>query len=161
MLCVELTGEGAALFDCHFVAQATKAVFHYFKQELNCQTVSVAEFERALERVLRGFAHVMTPPAPAALPPRVLESDLARLAGESGPGCDLFFFPRLRDELRHQLLQTPRILRFRGLRGCVKHLAGARRWTSRCRSLQDQIVQYLRQCLSSEPAREDFTLLVE
>jgi hypothetical protein len=176
MLSIELTGDTAGFFDPDFVRDAADAVFHYFKHELDREIVAVAEFERALERVLRGFtpatsvgrARVPASPipatsaaSPATAAPRVLESDLSRLASESGSACELFFFPRLRDELRQQLLQTPRLLRFRGLRGCVKHLAGVRRWTPRCRTLEDQIVQYLRQCLSAEPAREELTLFVE
>jgi len=35
---------------------------------------------------------------------RVLRSDLRKLACESGKGFELVFFPRLRDELRQQLL---------------------------------------------------------
>ena len=56
---------------------------------------------------------------------------LRALARESGDARELVFFPRLRRELRTQLQNSPRVVRFRGLRGCVKQLAGARRW-SRC-----------------------------
>jgi hypothetical protein len=52
-------------------------------------------------------------------------------------------------------------LRFRGLRGCVKQLAGARRWSLRCEKLQEQIVEYLRGCLSAEPEQNDCSLVVE
>jgi hypothetical protein len=52
-------------------------------------------------------------------------------------------------------------VRFRGLRGCVKQLAGTRRWTSRCEQLQDQIVEYLRGCLSAETAQNNCALVVE
>ena len=83
------------------------------------------------------------------------------LAYESGPGSELFFFPRLRAELQRHLQQAPRVLRFRGLRGCVKQLTGARRWSLRCQSLEGEIVAYLRQCLSAEPAPKEFALVVE
>jgi len=53
------------------------------------------------------------------------------------------------------------VLRFRGLRGCVKQLTGARRWSLRCQSLEGEIVAYLRQCLSVESAPEEFALMVE
>jgi hypothetical protein len=86
---------------------------------------------------------------------------LEELARESGEGCELFFFPRLRDELRQRLQQEPRLLRFSGLRGCVKRLTGARRWSGRCQCLQDQIVEYLRECLSAEPARANLALVVQ
>ncbi len=161
MVSVEPAGGAAELFDQEFLTHATKAVFHYFKHELRRQTVSVGEFASALEKVLRGFA--LTGQAAARTPcaPRVLESDLRRLACESGKGCELFFFPRLRHELRRLLRQSPRVLRFRGLRGCVKQLAGARRWTPHCRSLDDQIVAYLRACLCAEAKPSELALVVD
>lgn len=161
MISVELTGDDAGLFDPEFVKHATGAVFHYFKIELGRDTITVAEFAGALERVLRGF-NFRTPVRETDRPkPAVIESDLRRIANESGQGCELLFFHRLRDELRHQLQRQPRIVRFHGLRGCVKQLTGARRWCARCRSLHEQIVDYLRNCLSAEPERKDCALLVD
>jgi hypothetical protein len=81
--------------------------------------------------------------------------------GESGGGCELLFFPRLRDALRHQLQQEPQSVRFRGLRSCVKQLAGAQRWCARCRTLHEQIVDFLRNCLTAESARKDCSLFVD
>ena len=157
MISIELMGDTAELFDAEFVRHAAHAVFHYFKRDLGRQTVSVGEFAEALEKVLRGFK----PPAQTPAMPRVSESDLSRLACESGQGCELFFFPSLRDELRRQLSQSPRVVRFRGLRGCVKQLVGARRWTPRCRSLEERIVEFLRQCLGAEARQSEFALVVE
>jgi hypothetical protein len=161
MISVELMGETAELFDPEFVSHAASAVFHYFRHDLGRQTVTVGEFTQALEKVLRGFALPARPAVESNAVPGVAESDLQQLARESGPGCELFFFPRLRDELRQHLRQEPRLLRFSGLRGCVKQLTGARRWSGRCQHLQDQIVQYLRECLSAEPVRVDLALVVQ
>jgi len=161
MISVELIGECGGLFDSEFVSHAAHAVFHYFKHELRRQTVSVAEFTGALEKVLRGFALTARASAPPKTESSVLESDLSRLARESGKGCELFFFPLLRDELRHQLQQQARVLRFRGLRRCVKQLVGARRWGARCKNLEEQIVGYLRECLSAEAGKSEFALVVE
>src|SRR6185436_17046610 len=91
----------------------------------------------------------------------MLETDLGRLADESGKDSDLFFFATLRAEFRRQLQQSPRIGRFRGVRGCVKRLIGARRWSGRCRALEEEIVNYLRQCVSAESRRGDFALVVD
>ena len=99
MISVELSGNQSHLFDPDLVKQATKAVFHYFKQELGRQQITVGEFAGALEKVLRGFDFKLAAGPPSS-EPRILESDLRRLASESGKGCELFFFPRLRDELR-------------------------------------------------------------
>lgn len=161
MISVEVLGDAEELFDAEFVKHASSAVFHYFKDELERQTVSVGEFARALEKVLRGFRLAAPKRAAGASPDGVRESDLSRLASESGEGCELFFFSRLRDELRRQLQHGPRVLRFRGLRHCVKQLAGAQRWTQRCQSLEEQIVNFLRECLGVESSQKEFALVIE
>ena len=91
----------------------------------------------------------------------MVEADLRLLATDCGHGRELVFFPRLRDELRRQLRQGPRVLRFRGLRGCVKQLVGARHLSGRCQTLQAEIVDFLRECLKAEPAQGDVALWVE
>jgi hypothetical protein len=161
MISVELMGETVEWFDAEMVKHAAKAVFHYFKHEAGRQTVTVGEFTEALEKALRAFrpTRPVAPSPPAD--PGIAQSDLSRLALESGPGRELFFFPRLRDELRQQLLQGPRVLRFHGLRGCVKQLVGVRRWSMRCVSLEEQIVSFLRECLKAEGERKPLALLVE
>jgi len=155
MVSVELLGDTATLFDSEFVSHAADAVFYYFKHDLGRQSVTVGEFTLALEKVLRGFKLAEENEK------RVGLADLGRLAVESGEGCELFFFPRLRDELRAQLRESRRVLQFRGLRRCVKRLAGAQRWSPRCQSLNDRIVDYLRNCLSAEAVKTQCMLVVE
>lgn len=159
MLSPAMLGEKAQEFDAEFIRHAAKAVFYYFKYELGWQTVTVGEFTGALEKVLRGF---MLQPGMKDRPRlQIAESDLCRLAEESGAGCELIFFPRLRSELRRHLQQGPRVVRFRGLRGCVKQLAGARRWNPRCRQLRERIVEYMRQCVDAEAVKASFALVIE
>ncbi len=178
MISVELMGETSKWFDAEFVHHAAKSVFHYFKHELGRQTVTVAEFAELLEKVLHGFANMGSPPAappptvPPAPPPlvapappprtaEVLELDLSRLARESGDGSELFFYPLLRKQFQEQVRQSPRVLRYRGLRLCVKQLVGARRWSERCRTVEAQIISYLRECLSAETGARQVALMVE
>jgi hypothetical protein len=161
MITVELTGHKSETFDSHFVHHAAQAVFYYFRHDLGRLSVTVGEFAGALESVLRGFSAQSQPTEKALAPTGIVESDLQQLASESGNGCELFFFPRLRDEMRQHLQTSPRVLRFRGLRGCVKQLAGARRWSNRCQSLHNRIVEYLRECLSVEARQNNCALLVE
>lgn len=157
---VELIGGKDGVYDIEFVRQVAGAVFHYFKNDLGRFMVTPAEFSDALEQALRNFGwHIesaTTLPGAEANP----ESDLRLLAAEAGR-TELLFFPRLRDELRSQLRQSPRVLRFRGLRGCVKQLAGARRWSPRCRHLHDRILDYLDSCLSAEGQKNQCLLLVK
>ncbi len=155
----ELMGESLALLDPDLIDHATAAVFHYFKFDLNRQSVSVVEFSQALVKVLRCLgvkAKVIGPPSPV----RVAEADLRLLACESGKGFELAFFQRLREELVRKLEDDPHVVRFKGLRGCVKQLVGARRWSDRCQQLSDQIVEYLRHYWSERSAAPPSSLVV-
>jgi hypothetical protein len=162
----ELMGAGAELIDPEVVRHASAAVLHYFKHELERQSVSVGEFALALEKVLRSFglsvyAESQAEPPVEPASPRILEYNLKELAGHaSSKGFELLFFPQLRLELRRHLDKSPNVLRFHNLRECVKQLAGARRWSQRCQRLHDQIIDFLRSCWETEPARRSCALLV-
>jgi len=84
----------------------------------------------------------------------------AELAAAAGKGFELMFFPHLREEMRNKLEESPHVLRFHGLRGCVKQLSGAERWNRRCQNLNDQIVEYLRSCWQTEQASLSCALIV-
>ncbi|HLX96506.1 MAG TPA: hypothetical protein VKU37_12245 [Verrucomicrobiae bacterium] len=161
MISVELVGGSDGLLDPEVLRHAAASVFHYFKAELCRESVTVGEFAGALEKVLRNLGFTIRAGAVESRSRETIETDLGLMAKESGGSFELLFFPRLRDELRTQLRHSPRVLRFRGLRGCVKQLAGARRWSGRCERLRDHIVDYLRQCLTAEPESTDCALVVE
>ena len=163
---LELIGESADLIDPEVVHHASAAVLHYFKHELRRQSVSIGEFANALEKVLRSFGlsvhadHHCLPKVESPAP-KVLESNLNELACQAASeGFELLFFPQLRQELKRQLDHSPNVLRFHGLRGCVKQLAGADRWNRRCQCLQDQNVDFLRSCWETEAARCPCALMV-
>jgi hypothetical protein len=150
MICIEVHGNANGLLDPEMLRHAAASVFYYFKVELARETVTVGEFAGALEKVLRGFGLTIRAGTAGQAALDMIETDLRLIARESSGSFELLFFPRLRDELRNQLQRSPRVLKFRGLRGCVKQLAGARRWSGRCEKVQEQIVEYLRGCLSAE-----------
>ena len=149
----ELVGEAAKWLDAETIENAAAAVLHYFRTERKQEAVSIAKFASALEKVFveLGLEVKMTevPTAPSTPSPSrpLVEADLCGFAGDGG---ELFFFQRLRDEVRRRLDGTPRVLRFHGLRDCVKQITGAKRWGAQCRALNDQIVDYLRGCISTE-----------
>lgn len=148
---IELVGEST--LDPDIVREAASAVVYYFKVELGRDHVSIEEFSRALEKVLEKLGFEVTAGEnahddSAAETPAIL--NLPELATACGKGFELVFFQRLRNELREQLRAHPRTLRFQGLRTCVKQLTGARRWSDRCQKLNDQIVEYLRECYAVE-----------
>ena len=161
MISIEVMGDTASQFDPEVIQHAAASVFHYFKHDQARQTVTVAEFAEALEKVLRTLGFKVRPLDAEPGDSLATGADLRLLARESGDACELVFFPRLRDELRTQLQVSPRRVRFRGLRACVKHLAGARRWSPRCDHLQEQIVRYLRGCLTTDARDAECLLVVE
>ena len=156
MICVEIVGGANCLLDPEMLRHAAASVFHYFKNDLERETVTVGEFAGALEKVLRNLGFTIHTGCGSR---DVFESDLRLLSNESGGSLELYFFPRLRHELRLQLRHSPRMVRFHGLRGCVKQIARARRWSGRCEKLKEQIVEYLRQCLTAE--QNECALVVE
>jgi hypothetical protein len=161
MISVELADGAGAPFEQDFVEHAAASVFHYFKNDLGRKSVSVAEFASAFESVLSGLGLKLdagrVTPSEAPKPAR----DLGLLAADVGFACELAFFPRLRDAVRDQVRNSPRLIRFHGLRRCVKRLIGAQRWSPRCESLRDQIMEFLRTTLSREAAGGPCALMVE
>jgi hypothetical protein len=153
LVSVELVG-GSNLVDQEIINNAAVSVLHYFKVELCRDTVTLGEFSEALERVLKKFGVAIhsklksapSTPAPAAL----ADNSLAALAEEVGYAGELAFFPRLRSVVRLQLEQATTRLSFSELRQCVKQLTGARRWCPRCQNLGDDIVEFLRDCLTND-----------
>ena len=160
-IAVEIVDETDGQLDANMVRQAANAVYHYFKHELGRQTVTVREFAEAMEKALDGFEISIVSTQPARPDQRVAEADLCRIAQDSGRAFELNFFPRLRDELRIQLLTSPRVVRFTGLRSCVKQLTGAKRWSNRCALMEEQIVGYVRQCLTHDAAQTGCMLMVD
>jgi hypothetical protein len=156
---LELLGDAVNQMDEELVQNAAHAVLHYFRTELDRTFVTIGEFAETLAKVLRNLGLEVETAAPDALR-RVVDSDLRPLAATTDGVCELVFFKMLRAELRNHLETAPQVVRFNGLRGCVKQIVGARRWTQRCQQMNDQIVEYLRDCLSVEPARGACALVV-
>lgn len=162
MISVELADGSPDAFSQDFLEHAAASVFHYFKHDLGRKTVSVAEFAAAFESVLNGLGLKPgggTRPAPTR--DDSANKDLQLLLSHAGAAGELAFFPRLRTAVLAQFQLTPRLVRFRGLRGCVKRLLGAERWSPRCDRLRDQILEFLQHTLSKETAGSNCALLVE
>lgn len=158
---LELLGEAATNVEPELIRNASAAVLHYFKEELNRTYVSISEFADALEKVLRGlgFNVLADEPAPSAPSPRVSEGDLRQIV-TAGNGCELLFFQTLREDLKKRLSEAPQVVAFRGLRGSVKILLGAERWSAKCQILSDHIVEYMRTCWSSDFGSDKCALVV-
>ena len=158
---VHLEGEAAGALDPDMLQEAVAAIFHYFVRERRQQSIPVADFSLALEKILQGLGLAFSRRKYLSWPPAEFESDLRQMAQESGSGAELIFFPRLRAELKKQLLHGASVVRFRGLRGCVKELAGVRRWSASCQPLCDRIVEHVRACAAADSAGGDCILIIE
>jgi len=162
MIAVEVVGETNGMLEPEMLRHAAASVFHYFKVELGREMVTIGEFSLALEKALMHLGYAIHAHEAGKPQAEINVADLGMLVNEASGSLELLFFPRLRDELRVRLRTSPRMIRFCGLRGCVKQLAGARRWSNRCEQLQDQIVEYLRGCLTAENAHDyECSLVVE
>ena len=156
---LELLGDAVDQLDEAMVQNAAHAVLHYFRTELERTVVTVGEFAETLAKVLRELGLEVQSPAPAG-GRRVVDSDLRPLAIGKDGVCELVFFQMLRAELRNHLEAEPQVVRFNGLRCCVKQMVGARRWSHRCQQLNDQIVDYLRDCFGAEVGGRGCALVV-
>jgi hypothetical protein len=156
---VELMGAAVEALDRDVVENAAAAVLHYFQHDLQRTSVTLSEFTEALEVALRGLGLNVTCDS-AKSSERLADADLRTLAMESGKAFELAFFSRLREQVRSELKLSPQLIRFFGLRSCVKQLAGARRWCPRCQELSDQIVEFLRGCVTQENPPQPCGMLV-
>jgi hypothetical protein len=152
-IAVQLVGESEDPATAEMLRHAALAVLHYFRDEVGRETITIGEFSQALEKALQGCGIQLGKHAPSPLPqsaPPGVETDLCQLAQTSGAGCELVFFPLLREALRAHLKAGAAVVTFHGLRECAKQLAGVRRWTRQCEQLSDQIVDFLSRHFSAE-----------
>lgn len=156
---LQLLDSVGSIVDPEIIQHAASAVLHYFKHEQGRESITVAEFSGALEQALKGIGLKLSS-AGVEKSGRSETADLRALASEIASGFELAFFLNLRNELRVRLENSPQVLRFEGLRVCVKELLGAKRWSHRCQTLNDQIVNYLRDCLKTEAPESRCGLVV-
>ena len=151
LMTIELVGGAATKLEPETVRQAAAAVLHFFKHDLGRESVSISDFSRVLGEVLGSLGFdVRGEPEKARLE---VCCDLREVANESGEGgFELVFFSKLRAHFRTLIERGNGVVRFEGLRDCVKYLLRAKRWSNRCQELNDQIVLYLRECLALEGA---------
>lgn len=159
-LTLEIVGDGGGLIDPEVLQHAATAVIHYFREELERNTVTLAEFAAMLGRVLQGLGIMADVNAEGGRSELVRVADLRTLATDSGPTGELEFFQRLRTLLREQLAAAPGRLEIRGLRGCVKRLSGRKHWCPKCERLEAWILELIRGWFEQEIASGSTALVV-
>ena len=157
-LTFEIVGDGAGLVDAELLKHAAAAVLHYFRKELERNTVTLAEFGAMLARVLQGLG--FSAEVKGTVDPDVRIADLGALAVTGGAAGELEFCQKLRTLLREQLAAAPLRLEIRGLRTCVKRLTGRKHWCPECRRWSAWIVYLLRSWLSEKASDRHVSLVV-
>lgn len=149
---VELIGEAASWMSEEVVKNVAAAVLHFFREEQGRDVVSVAEFSEVLEDVLQGFGYSVGKLCKSGLkgPSReVRNTDINDIISQTEGELELAIYQRLRVEMKRMLENAPAELHFSGLRGGVKRILHAQRWSRKCQTLNDQIVAFLRECLDA------------
>jgi hypothetical protein len=90
MISVEIVGNSGGLLDPEVLRHAAASVFHYFKNELERETVTVGEFAGALEKVLRRLGLTLRADGFEARPPETIETDLGLLARNPATAWNCF-----------------------------------------------------------------------
>lgn len=157
-LAMQLAGPMAGLY-AEEIRAAVAAVVYFFQRDMGRSTVSAAQFVTALSKALAGLGLSLN--LTLSQGQLRLETDLRQLLAKNQQSGELAFFAQLRHHLRDQLRAQPTAIGYCGLRGCVKQLLGARRWTPRCQRLADQIVSFLRACLQADGQGRPRILVVQ
>ncbi|MCS1411873.1 MAG: hypothetical protein M2R45_05075 [Verrucomicrobia subdivision 3 bacterium] len=152
IITVKIIGEAVSWMSEEVVKNIAMAVLHFFREEQGRDVVSVAEFSEVLEDVLQSFGYSVGDAVPPKRKRLVWSTDINELIQESEGELELAMYQRLRSEMKRLLKSTPDELRFSGLRGCVKRVIHAQRWSRRCQTLSDQIVAFMRECLDAHAA---------
>src|ERR1700753_2040117 len=83
MISIEIAGNAQGVMDGETLRHAAASVFHYFKAELNRETVTVGELSLALEKALQHLGFSIRSCTHAPVTPGVVEADLCSLAREA------------------------------------------------------------------------------
>ena len=158
---VELLGDQPNSVDPHVLQHATQAILFYFKHELHRTTVTLGEFATALTTALHALGVSLAGDEVNPQGGAAVESNLPSLIPVAPGIYELAFFANLRAEMRGKIQLLPAVLRFTGLRACVKLLAGGKRWNHRCQRLEDYILWFLRQSYRHEVGETTCLLVVE
>jgi hypothetical protein len=156
---IELAEGAASWLSPELVQEAIQAVSYYFRNDLHKNSVTITEFTNTLQTVFRGLGLAAETTADC-FSSRVMESNLCAVAEAAGWTLELWFYPRLREELRRQITRSPHVLRFTSLQECARRLAGVKRWNKRCTEISDQINRFIRDCLVRESSVSNCSLVV-
>jgi hypothetical protein len=157
-LVCEIAGQNQSLaskLEPWMVEHVVQSIVHYIRNEMKKETVTLQDFIDLSRELLAHFS------TSGAKPKSTAEAvcDLYQLAQRAGTGFELRFYDILRDHIQKASTNGSDSYVFTGLRRCVKFLAGHQRWRNRCRVINDEIVEFIRETLG-RAATEDVRLSV-
>ena len=141
--CLREAAGVAGLSQWHLEGHVAETVHHFLRWEYEEPTLSSARLVELIRRALRAAGYEEIGASFALVPPPVRLS-LLEVAEEAGAGYELGFFALLGRRLRKLLADGARQIACEDLRPCVKRLRQARRWRGDCRSLGEEIVDFIR-----------------
>jgi hypothetical protein len=122
----------------------------YLKGEYPDPTVTLAELYQLTAKALFGLGYPDLASRFAAIgSPKPAVIDLDDLADRAGASFELSFFPSLKRELEQAVETGGHSIHLRNMRDGVKRLLCAKRWSPRCRGLNEQIVEIVEQVLQN------------
>lgn len=120
--------------------EVAHALIHYLRVDLHRDTIAADDFFEALSTLV-----IVVGDHPAQKSEEPIQSaNLYHMAQEPGCAFELAFFRAVQRATREFKAQRTRLIRFVGLRPCVKLLLGAKNWGKSCQRLSDEIVDFIR-----------------
>jgi len=166
---VHLPGGGSLLLLPHVVAEAfskgqplggeiepwqiqemAEALIYHLRVDLKRDAIGFDELVSALKELAVACGFQTTTIAVET----IVSADLYVLAQDTGYGFELAFFQSIERAIRDFRAGHARLIRFVGLRACVKMLVGARNWCKKCQRLSDEIVEFIRSHMQLWPQQE-------
>jgi hypothetical protein len=130
--------------------QVGRAILAFLKDDAPGATLSPREITSTVRDVLERVGAPEVARSFQILPPRVRVS-LWRIVRECGGGFELAFYRRLRDTLTDALSSRVSVLEICDSRAAIKLLCARRRWRSRCRDAERELLSALEDILSRIP----------
>lgn len=122
------------------VQEMACALIHYLRMDLKRDAIELDELISALKEL----AAVCGFQIGTIVVETVASTDLYHLAQATGYGFELAFFQSVERSIEGFRSRNARLVRFVGLRACVKMLIGARNWCKKCQQMSDEIVAFIR-----------------
>lgn len=135
--------------DWWFANEIAQAVIEYLRHRFGGTVITIDDLYEKIERVLSHLGWRDIASELEAEPPPIRIS-LVDVATSAGSGYELNFFQLLQQRIREVASISTGQIQLYGLRDAVKLLCGAKRWSTKCEALKQEIVVYVRREVCEE-----------